>query len=373
MKAYSFLCNSSDELKKKILHHKKNDFQPNLALVFCSSSQDVDEIRAIFTVEGIDLAGCTTAGEIVDAGLYEKSIAVMLLSLDRAYYRVLLETYEGKNIEQAAVSLGKQAVAAYTNPSGIVLSGGLTANAELIIESLLQEAGKNLTLYGGMAGDDLEMRTTIVFNNTKVSSQGLLLLVLDSDHVKLQGLAVSGWEPIGGINTITKAEGNIIYEINDERAYDVFIRYFGLSEQDVLISIQTNYPLQIFKEGGYAVLRSPIVVNEEDGSITLSAGVKEGDKFQFSSSPGFEVIDTTITKFQDFHQQVSDADALILFSCKGRHGAFGPLLEDEISGIFQEWKKPMIGFLSYGEFGATGEGRCEFHNSTCSLAILKEK
>jgi hypothetical protein len=373
MKAHSFDCKSTDELKMMILDYQEQHFQPNLAVVFCSSTQDVDAIRGVFNTLDIDLIGCTTAGEIVDDHLYEQSIGVMLLSLDRAYYRVFFETYEGQDVGPTALNLGKQAVATFTNPSGIILSGGLTADAELIIESIMQGVGKNFPLYGGTAADDLEMRTTIVFNNTKVSSQGLLLLVFDADYISLQGLAVSGWEPIGGINTITKAEGNIIYTINDERAYDVFIRYFGLSEQDVLISIQTNYPLQIFKKGGCPVLRSPIVVNDKDGTITLSAGVKEGEKFRFSSSPGFDVIDMTISRYQDFQKKVSDADALILFSCKGRHGAFGPLLEDEIRGIFQEWKKPMIGFLSYGEFGATRDGLCEFHNSTCSLAILKEK
>lgn len=372
MKVHSFQCKSPEELKKNILEQDPA-FQPTLAVVFCSSGQDLDAIRTVFNTLKIDLAGCTTAGEIADAHLYEQSIVVMLLAVDRAYYRIHVETYENGNVGAAASSLGQQAVAAFNHPSGIILSGGLTADAELIIESLRKGAAKSFPIYGGMAGDDLEMRATSIFDNTIVSSQGLLMLVFDTDHISLQGLAVSGWEPIGGINTITKAEGNIIYTINGERAYDVFIRYFGLSEQDVLISIQTNYPLQIFKEGGSTVLRSPIVVREEDGTITLSATVQEGDKFRFSNSPGFEVIDMAIARYQDFHQQVKDADALLLFSCKGRHGAFGPLLEDEIKGIFQEWNKPMIGFLSYGEFGDTGEGRCEFHNSTCSLAILKEK
>ena len=154
MKACSFLCESSDALKNALLAHKENNFQPNLALVFCSSSQNLDEIRAIFTAEGIDLAGCTTAGEIVDAGLHAKSIAVMLLSLDRAYYQVLLEKYDGEDVGPAAERLGKQAAATFANPSGIILSGGLTVDAELIIESIYSGAEINLPMYGGMAGDD---------------------------------------------------------------------------------------------------------------------------------------------------------------------------------------------------------------------------
>lgn len=253
------------------------------------------------------------------------------------------------------------------------MSGGLTVDAELIIDNVRKGAGKDLSMYGGMAGDDLEMKRTRVFSNAINSTQGLLLLALDTQKIAIRGLVTSGWEAVGGINTITQASGNVIYKINDERAYEVFIRYFGLSCNDPLISIQTNYPLQIIKEGGYSVLRSPIVINKEEGSITLAAGVQEGDQFRFSSSPGFEVIDTTIAEFKEFQGSVPEADALILFSCKGRHGAFGPMLEDEIAGIYKQWGKPMIGFLSYGEFGDKGEGSCEFHNETCSLVILKER
>lgn len=373
MKAHSFYCQSPSQLKSQVLFQQRNHFQPKLAIVFCSISQDIDAIRSIFNELEMDVIGCTTAGEIVDANLYEKSIAVMLLSIDAKYYKILASIYEGGNVPQAALQLGQNAVDTFKNPGLILMSGGLTVDAELIVENILSGAGKDLPMFGGLAGDDLKMESTFVFNNTAVSPQGLLALVIDTDHIALQGLAISGWEAVGGINTITKSKGNIIYTINNERAYDVFIRYFGLSNNDPLISIQTNYPLQLMKEEGDAVLRSPIVISEDDGSITLAAGVKKGDQFRFSSSPGFEVIDTTIAKFESYKEEVSGADALLQFSCKGRHGAFGPMLEDEIEGIYKQWGKPMIGFLSYGEFGNSGKGKCEFHNETCSLVILKEK
>ena len=120
-------------------------------------------------------------------------------------------------------------------------------------------------------------------------------------------------------------------------------------------------------------MRSPLVLDEDNGSITLMGGVNQGDKFRFSNSPGFEVIEQTIEEFEQLKDKSPDVDALILYSCKGRHGALGPLLEDEISGLYNYWNKPMIGFLSYGEIGNTPSGICEFHNETCSLVSLREK
>ncbi|MFK7936266.1 MAG: FIST C-terminal domain-containing protein, partial [Saprospiraceae bacterium] len=120
-------------------------------------------------------------------------------------------------------------------------------------------------------------------------------------------------------------------------------------------------------------LRSPLISNETDRSLMLAGGVQTGDQFRFSISPGLEVVDQTIAAFQDLKDQISEADALLLFSCKGRHAALGPMIEDEVKGIYDHWQQPMIGFFSYGEIGADHSGKCDFHNETCSLIVLREK
>lgn len=115
------------------------------------------------------------------------------------------------------------------------------------------------------------------------------------------------------------------------------------------------------------------MADQNERTLILAGGVKEGDQFRFSISPGFEVIDQTLAEFGKFNQKTDQADAMLLISCKGRHAAFGPMLEDEVKGISDFWKAPMIGFMSYGEIGPNENGTCEFHNETCSLVTFKEK
>jgi hypothetical protein len=67
------------------------------------------------------------------------------------------------------------------------------------------------------------------------------------------------------------------------------------------------------------------------------------------------------------------ADALLMFSCIGRLGQFGPLISEEIEGIKNVFNVPMAGFFTYGEFGKTNQGNNEFHNSTCCWVALKEE
>jgi hypothetical protein len=116
-----------------------------------------------------------------------------------------------------------------------------------------------------------------------------------------------------------------------------------------------------------------LVGSEEEKTLILAGGVKQGDKFRFSISPGFEVIDQTIQEFGHLQYEEPKTDLIVLFSCKGRHAAIGPLIEDEIVGINNYWDAPLIGFFSYGEFGNVKNGKSDFHNETCSLVLIREQ
>ncbi|KAA3638419.1 MAG: hypothetical protein DWQ02_05165 [Bacteroidetes bacterium] len=378
MKVTSLLCNDTEELREKLTRVSAEGYNPTLAIVFSSINQDIAAIQAIFSHYEIDLLGCTTAGEIVDDGLYEESIAVLLFDINKDYFRVIQKPYEYPDVEKVASEIGKESKELFDKPGLIVLTSGLAINAEKMISGFRKALQGNVPIYGGLAGDDLRMHETYVFSAKDLSKKGICSLIIDTEKISINGLATSGWEAVGIENTVTEAQGNKVLGINGEKAFTVFSRYFGFSldgdsDQDKLITLQTNYPFQFIREEGYKVLRSPLLVDIDEGSITIAGSVKKGDKFKFSYSPGFEVIEKTINEFGSFKNKIEEADGIILFSCKGRHGAFGPLLEKEIKGIHHFWKKPLIGFLSYGEIGDLGNGICEFHNETCSLVILKEK
>jgi hypothetical protein len=89
--------------------------------------------------------------------------------------------------------------------------------------------------------------------------------------------------------------------------------------------------------------------------------------------PGFEVIDYAIEQMSEFHQQIPKSDAIVLFSCKARHMALGPMVEDEISAVHKLWEVPMVGFFTYGEIGPVPQGRCDFHNHTLVPVLINEK
>ncbi len=377
MKVESFFTFNTVVLESKIIDFFKNGFRPTLGFVFCSPQQDFKEIGSIFDRFGIDLLGCTTAGEIVNDTLHESSISVMLMDMNKAHYRpIFVNNTEG--VIQTGQAIRHFADTAFENPAIIACSGGVLNDGEQIVAGLTNFSNREIPIFGGLAGDDLMIQNTFVFNQKEATNNGMNAIVFNADKVDIQGLATSGWKPLGTYHTVTKAEGNVIHTINDVPALDFFIRFFGEYEnanvQDKPIStISAQYPFQIKRSDDYSVLRSPILGDEELRTLTLVGSIKQGDQFRFSISPGIEVIETTVAEFVEFAEKMPEADALLLFSCKGRHAALGPFIDDEIKGIYDSWQKPMIGFLSYGEIGNVKNGVCEFHNETCSLVIIKEK
>ena len=355
----------------------KNGYRPTLGFVFCSPMQDITEISCIFDRFGVDLLGCTTAGEIMNDALFESSITTLLMDVSREYFRpIFVNNTEG--VIATGQTIRNFADNVFENPAIITCSGGVLNDGEQIVAGLTQFSNREIPIFGGLAGDDLNIVNTFVFNQTEATNNGMAAVVFDGDKIEIKGLATSGWRALGTYHTVTKAEGNVIHTINNVPALDFFIRFFGSHEnanvKDKPIStISAQYPFQIRRTDDYSVLRSPILGDEEKRTLTLVGSIKEGDQFRFSISPGLEVIENTIVEFSQFSQEIPEADALLLFSCKGRHAALGPFIEDEIKGIYDNWQKPMIGFLSYGEIGNVRNGACEFHNETCSLVIIKEK
>ena len=379
MNAITLQAKNIQELRAELNSEKAQNLNPTLAIVFCSIEFPLEQVRALFTEKNIVLFGCTTNGEILNDTYFDHGLTGVLLNLSTDAFKVINTAREGASTYELARKAGKQLKGTFHDQSILLLAQGIGVNADTIIKGLKEELGESVPIFGGLAGDNLTMKTTFVFSNDSLYPDGLVSLIFDQSRVQINGLATCGWEPIGVYHEVTKAVDNVLYEIDKEPALKVFLKYFGHFgdinvgiDADNLSEISAQYPIQILREDGSSVLRSPVLGNKEDNSLVLAGGVETGDRFRFSISPGFEVIDQTVQEFGAFQETVPEVDALILFSSAGRLGAFGPLMEDEIKGIYDHWKKPMVGFFSYGEIGATKDANCDFHNETCTLVTLKE-
>jgi hypothetical protein len=378
MNAISIHGNSIDALEKQLhLTLESDHHAPTLAFVFCDHRYDLDHISTLFRAHDIAVCGASTAGEIVDDKVIDESIVCLLLTIPRSYFEVVKLDYTSSP-QDVAKQMGKTAKERFSKPSLIIVSSGLETDGEAVVNGLLDSLGPEAKIFGGLAGDNFDMVATYVFDSHSSSEAGLTCVIFDSTKVQIDGVAASGWKAVGIEKIVTKSVGNIVYTIDHEPALDVYKKNFGLNDEldprtGIVNTLGVQYPLQVKRENGQAVIRAPLLANPENNSLIFAGAVQQGATVQFSVPPHFDIVKEVVREVELLKKETPKVTALIMFSCKARHTALGPMIEDEISGVQSLWKAPMAGFFSYGEFGALAQGQCDFHNETCSLVLIQEK
>ncbi len=396
MKAKSIKGKSTEEISSALTQCMADGFKPTLAIVFISVKQDREAISKLLDEKGIQIFGATTAGEFIDGEMEEGSIVMMLLNMNPAYFKMeFLETSQETALEDAN-KLGITGKETFTNPAFIIANSGVSLDGEPFVEGIIEGFGKHpssarpngssgradreVTIFGGKAGDDLALQPTFVFTNGKSKDCALIALIIDEDKIDVRGIATCGWKAIGTTKTVTKSEGNIVYTIDDKPALDTLMNFLGVEiKQDddkEIVSFLSSwyYPLQVERENVDPVIRTAMFANREERSLICSGKVPQGSKIKFAMPPDFDSIDTVVAECKGIKDDAQQqADALIMFSCVSRYLSFGIVIKEEIEQVQKIWDAPMAGFFSYGEYGKSKTGKYDYHNNTCCLVVLKEK
>lgn len=379
MKAKTIIGNSPAEIEAVLDESIAKDFKPTLAIITLTNTGHIEALRSIFDKKGIAIFGMTTPHKFSDEGVSEADIIVMLMDMKPEYFSIVLTDYAPSSVYDAGQQAGTTGKGIFTNPGFIISSIDFKISGYELIRGLTDAAGQDVTIIGGVAGNPQDFSGSL-FTNSSASEGGLLTLIIDKDKILIDGLAVSGWKPVGTTKKITKSEGSWIFTIDDEPAMHVIRRFLGdeiltsTHEANGLLPTDLGYPLQFERTSGNAIMKPALFFNTADQSVMIGGEVKEGELFRFSLPPDFDVIDKVVESTRTIKEKdMSDVDALLIFSCVGRLGTFGPMINTEIEGLAATWNKPMLGFFSLGEFGKLDEGRCEWHGTTVSWVALKEK
>lgn len=379
MNAKSIKGKSTEEIQAALQQSMADGFKPTLAIVFISVKQDRGAVSKLLDDNEIQIFGATTAGEFIDGEIEEGSIVMLLLNMNPSCFKIdFLETSQETAFEDA-VKLGIAGKQNFTNPAFLIVNSGVSLDGEPFVEGIIEgfgkstsSHGKEVTIFGGKAADDLALESTFVFTNGKSSNSALAALIIDENKIEVKGIATCGWQSIGTTRTVTKSEGNTVYTINDKPALDMLINYLGVEikqegNKDIVTFLSScYYPLQVERENVDPVIRTAMFANRKYRSLICSGNVPQGAKIKFSRPTDFDSIDKVVADCKGIKENAQHtADALIIFSCVSRYLSFGAVMKEEIEQMQQIWDSPMAGFFSYGEYGKSKTGKYDYHNNTC--------
>lgn len=379
MKAKSIKGKSTEEIRAALAESTSDGFTPTLAICFISKSMDIMAISDLLDAAEIGIFGSTTNGEFIDEVPEKGSAAILLMDMDNAHFQIYFEEYPEHNYREIAKGIAQKAKAKFSKPAFLIALSNAAADGEEILRGIEDVAGADVNAFGGGAGDDYAFTETSVFTNGITSGNAMLSIAMDESKVEIKGIATCGWKAVGTEKTVTKSEGNHVYTVDDIPVLDLTAKYGGIENltpenKNLLVEIAANFPLQLQRQKGDPIMRPGLVIDWDDRSYYTSGTVPEGSKVRFSLPPDFDVMEKVVKSVEQLKTEVMPtADAVVVFSCAGRILSLGPLMRQEIEGIKEVWKVPMVGMFSNSELGRATGGNLEMHNLTTCTIALKEK
>jgi len=361
-----------------------NGADPSAAVLLASVCYDhqilLDRLEARYP--GLPLIGGTTDGEMSsELGFREDSVHLVLLGGEG----LTMRTGVGRDASLDVAAAARQAVedAGGAGPDAALcftVPDGVTLSVSAVIEGLKSALGdRRFPIVGGAAGDHRTFDQTRQFYDGLILSDSIPVLLVSGPLHCAIGVG-SGWQPVGHAFTVTRADGNKVYTLDDRPALEVYRSHLGDTTSPGSFA---DFPLAVFEDPSRPeefALRAPFFVDEEDGSLTFAGEVREGCRAQISQGVRGGVLDGT----RDSVDAAVCAypgdmpDAAFVVSCAGRKWLLGgraadeaQLIRDSLAASFPGSTIPLSGFYAFGEIGPLRErGETRFHNESLVTLLV---
>ncbi len=331
--------------------------QPDIALVmfFCSSEYDLDvlaaEIGRLFA--GIQVVGCTTAGEIGPGGYREHSLAGVSFSANAftvvtghidALQRLTSSEYQafGQGLLHELEDKAPQANA--QNSFAFMVIDGLSVREESVARAFQNALGK-LPLVGGSAGDGLNFGKTYVYVDGSFRTD-CAALILITTPLAFKVFKTQHFVPTDQRLVITEADTarRVVKEINGLPAAQEYARLLGVAVRDLNPKSFASSPVVVLIDGNNYV-RSMQKANPDD-SVTFFCAIEEGLVLRVAC--GIDLVENLEKAFAEIHAEIGAPQVVLGCDCiLRRMEIVQNHLEERVGRIFRQ--NNTVGFSTYGE------------------------
>ncbi|TAJ53032.1 MAG: FIST domain containing protein [Nevskiaceae bacterium] len=326
-----------------------------LVLFFCSSSYDLAALAEAMqqAFAGVQVVGCTTAGEIGPAGYRDHSLTGA--SFPAGSFSVVsglleqLQQYEipkglalAQTLLQKLESRAPQASA--DNSFALLLIDGLSVREEPVTGTLQSALGR-LPLVGGSAGDGLNFGHTQVYFEGRFHSDSAVLTLLTTP-LPIKLFKTQHYVATDQRLVVTEADSahRIVKEINGLPAAGEFARMLGISATDLDPLRFAAYPVVVMIDGTNYV-RSIQKANP-DGSLTFFCAIENGLVLRLAR--GVDLVENLEQALAGINAAIGRPQLLIACDCVLRklEIATSPV-KGRIVELLEQ--NHTLGFNTYGE------------------------
>ncbi|HHT00306.1 MAG TPA: hypothetical protein ENK73_05550 [Thiomicrospira sp.] len=323
------------------------------------------------------LLGASTSGEIFDDEVYDDTIVVTIIQ----FQSTSLKTYHIDHINSENSFESGVAIAEHFELEKLqglfVLSDGLNTNGSQITRGIGSIIGSNVVVSGGLAGDKDRFEKTWILHGDELKDAAVQAIGFYGDHIYFEAASKGGWDSLGLKRVVTKSKNNVLYELDNKPALDIYKRYLGDDKAKELPSSGLLFPLELkSKNANDTKVRTVLTVNEEEKSITFAGDIPEHATVTFMKANFERLIDgaeesAESLNFTNYH---GEPLVCIAISCVGRKLVLKSRIDEEVESVKEVLpdNASIVGFYSYGEISPLVNGTCDLHNQTMTLTSIWE-
>lgn len=350
-------------------------------LVVCFGGKKVLENKNIYSIvkeqfPAAEVAICSTAGEIYQDTVQDNTLVAVALHFEKTNIcTASVNIGDYKNSFEAALSLGHKIPHNNLRYVMVFSDGGLVNGSELV-KGLNQVTGEGVLVTGGLAGDDANFKSTLVGLNEQPAEGKIVAVGFYGESITITHGSQGGWDIFGLEKEITKAEDNVLFEIEGQNALELYKKYLGPEAMNLPASALL-FPLYVTIPGAVKpVVRTILSIDEEAKSMIFAGDVPEGSKVKFMKA-NFDKLTqaASIAAEQSLVSQKEKPAFAMLISCVGRKLILGSRTADEVKTVNKTfgYNTVIAGFYSYGEISPFNDGNeCQLHNQTMTITSFYE-
>ncbi len=361
--------------------------EPNLMMLFSTTDLEPGQVLAgVHAVAGeVPLVGGCSSGVIVPQGAFSSGVAVLALWSEEM--QVAADIAPG--FSQDPMGAGRAVVRrlwtqmeeADRAANGLLLALPNTQTSSeavaMVVEAMGNELGPFCRLVGGGVQDPSGRVDRPVFLNSKAHGDAVTAALLLTPGPVGVGVR-HGYRPLGRPLVVTRAEGNVLYELDGRSAFHAYTEQFPDHPELTLQNFgqfALDYPLGLPQMGREYIIRDPFSARP-DGALECAGLVPEYAVVRIMAGSRETLVRSARESAVEAIQLLEGRRALLalVFSCVSRLAYLGPAAQEEVVAIREAVgpETPLIGLFSFGEIAAQQNSPPTLHNKTVVVGMIGE-
>ena len=318
----------------------------------------------------------SSCGELIAGCVNDDHITVTAIEFEKTTYDIQtinIRDAQG-NSEQAGYQVVKK-----LKKEGLkhifVVSEGSSVNGSDLTKGMQAGAPKVL-ITGGLCGDDARFERTLASYNEVPKDGEIVVIGFYGKSFEASFSIYGGWTPFGPERLVTRAVGNVLYEIDSKPALDLYKTYLGDKAKELPASALI-YPLNVkSKENNQSFVRTILNIDEENNAMILAGDVPEQAIVQLMMTNIDSIASASETAaLRAMEGRNTKPQLALLISCIGRKLVLNQRVEEEVEEVMAVIGDEVVisGMYSYGEIAPFyGERSCKLHNQTMTVTLISE-